>query len=99
MMRRVRWMVMGAAAGWAGQNWARRQVRRLTQSLAPKPLGRAAAARVGGRLDDARREAQRARAETEQRLRARLTRGEAAAAVPGAPLDPVAANGELPSRE
>jgi outer membrane protein TolC len=69
MLRRLRWMVIGAGMGLGGSWWARRKARRAAATLAPAEMGRRMVAGASRRVQAARQDARLARADTERRLK------------------------------
>jgi hypothetical protein len=69
MLRRIKWMVIGAGMGVGGSWWARRKARRAAATLAPADVGRRVVAGASRRVQAARDDARAARLDTELRLR------------------------------
>lgn len=72
MLRRLRWMVIGAGMGLGGSWWARRKARRAAAALAPVGMGRRMVAGASRRVEAARHDARLARVDTERRLKGRV---------------------------
>jgi len=72
-MKRMIWMAAGAALATVGKRWTVRKAAAVTDQLAPAAVGKRMAAGVSQRVDAAKREGRAAMADTEQRLRDRLS--------------------------
>jgi hypothetical protein len=77
MFKRVRWTMLGAAAGVGGSIWAQRRVRRSVARYLPEQVTAEARARMARTAEDLRAavgEGRTAMAEREAELRASLPR-------------------------
>jgi hypothetical protein len=78
VFKRVRWLTVGALAGFSGSIWAQRRVRQAVERVMPAQLGDQVRRRVGRVSDDllaSLHEGRSAMAEREAELRARLPDG------------------------
>ena len=72
-MKRVIWMAAGAAMVTVGKRWTVRKAAVVADQFTPAAVGKRMAAGVSQRVDAAKREGRAAMADTEQRLREKLT--------------------------
>jgi hypothetical protein len=86
VFKRIRWMLLGAAAGVGGSMWVERRVRHTVERFLPEQVGsdvRQHLGQLGEALREALREGRQAMAEREEQLRAGLPEGVTPLSPPG----------------